>query len=226
MPSGPPECDPLAQLCPEGEKCMPWSSDGGSSWNSTKCTPVGPDAPGEPCTVEGSAVSGFDSCEKGAMCWEVDPETLEGVCISQCQGPIRMPSCPQGTHCRIHGDAVLNLCLPNCDPLLQDCPDGDLCMPDTGGYSSAGYFSCGFNASGESGFYGDACEFANDCAPGLFCLNAKYIEGCKAGACCTPWCDTSKPLMCPGDTQECIPWYEGEDALEEYENLGICGIPQ
>ena len=33
------ECDLWGQDCPDGEKCMPWANDGGSSWNATKAAP-------------------------------------------------------------------------------------------------------------------------------------------------------------------------------------------
>jgi hypothetical protein len=65
------ECDLWKQDCPPGEKCMPWANDGGGSWNATRCTPLAEDPrqPGEPCTVEGSGVSGRDDCDIRAMCW-------------------------------------------------------------------------------------------------------------------------------------------------------------
>jgi len=214
------ECDVWAQNCPEGEKCMPWADDGGSAWNALKCTPVGSDTPGDPCAVEGSGVSGFDSCEKGALCWDVDPETLQGTCIAQCQGTPQRPSCPQGSYCYIVADAVLTLCLPTCDPLLQDCPDGDLCIPD------GKHFTCVLDLSGDAGLYGDTCDRFDTCKPGLYCLNPEYVEDCKGAGCCTPFCDTSKPLMCPGETQECIPWYEEGMEPPEYKDVGFCGIPQ
>ncbi len=50
-------CDVFKQDCPEGEKCSAYADDGGTSWNASKCVPVNGDGqPGEPCTVEGSAL--------------------------------------------------------------------------------------------------------------------------------------------------------------------------
>ncbi len=40
--------------------------------------PAGDKPPGLGCTVEGSATSGIDTCQAGAMCWDVDPVTLAG----------------------------------------------------------------------------------------------------------------------------------------------------
>lgn len=129
-------------------------------------------------------------------------------------------TCPPGLDCTFTGDSVVNLCFPYCDPLSQDCPGDDLCIPD--GES----FSCALDASGEAGLYGDPCEYANACKPGLYCLDSEHVEGCQAAACCTPFCDTSRPLMCPGATQECIPWYEEGMAPPGFEIVGICGVPQ
>src|SRR5689334_19955710 len=59
------ECDVWIDDCPVGTKCMPWANDGGNSWNATRCTPLAedPNGIGEPCTVEGSPVTGIDDCE-------------------------------------------------------------------------------------------------------------------------------------------------------------------
>ncbi len=217
------ECDVWSQDCPEGEKCMPWANDGGSSWNATKCSPIdpAPQQPGDVCTTEGGGVSGVDNCVKSSMCWDVDGETNEGVCIAFCEGTnAEDGTCDAGFSCTIVNAGVLILCLPDCDPLLQDCPGDDLCIP------SGENFICVLDASGEAGLYGDPCEYANACKPGLYCLNPEYVEGCQAAGCCTPFCDTSEANMCPGGTQECIPWYEEGMEPPGKETVGICGIPQ
>ena len=200
---------------------MPWADDGGSSWNARKCAPLDPDpvGPGEVCTTE-NAVSGIDNCDADSMCWDVDGETKEGVCIAFCMGTDAADaSCEPYFHCIVLADSILAICLPDCDPLAQDCPGDDLCVP------SGEHFICVLDASGEAGFYGDTCEYPNACKPGLYCLNPEYVENCEGSGCCTPFCDTSEPLMCPGATQECIPWFE-EGQAPGYETVGICGIPQ
>ncbi len=217
------ECDPWLQDCPEGEKCMPWANDGGSAWNALKCSPIDPApvGPGDVCTAEESGVSGVDNCDAHSMCWDVDPETLEGVCLPFCMGTsAEDATCGAGFYCNLVGDGVLILCQPLCDPLSQDCPGDDLCIPH------GEIFICVLDASGEAGFYGDPCEYANACGAGLYCLNPEYVEGCQSAGCCTPFCDTTKSPMCPGATQECIPWYAEGMAPPQYENVGICGIPQ
>lgn len=214
------ECDLAAQNCPEGEKCTAWADDGGSVWNSTMCSPIAaePARPGETCTAEGGGVGGVDSCDRSSMCWDVDAETGEGVCVSLCAGTSgRESACDPGFTCSIFNGGALTLCLPECDPQLRDCGGDDLCVPSAGG------FGCVLNASDGGGDYGDPCEHANACASGLFCLNAALFAGCEGAGCCAPFCDTDERGACPGPDQECMPWYE-EDAPPGAESLGVCGL--
>ncbi len=129
-------CDVFAQDCGQGDKCMPWSNDGTPTWNCTRCSPIAdnPGQPGDVCMVEGSPVSGIDDCDYGAMCWNVDLETLEGTCVAQCTGNQDNPSCSGNTDCLIANDGVLNLCLPVCDPLADDCPPEQTCIESTNAF--------------------------------------------------------------------------------------------
>lgn len=125
------ECDVWAQDCPNGQKCMPWSNDGGSQWNASRCSPVGtdPGAPGDPCTVEGTPFSGVDDCDLGVVCFEPD-ENLEGTCVGLCQGNEANPSCAQAdTWCWIDPQGF-PLCLPSSLCAADDvcrcmCPEGE-----------------------------------------------------------------------------------------------------
>ena len=214
------ECDINLQDCPEGEKCNMWANDGGSSWNATKCVPVAvnPDGVGESCTVEESGVSGIDSCEEGAICWDVDHELGEGTCTAYCVGSWEDGfECPDGYQCR--GSRWITLCSRLCDPLAQDCPGDDLCLPSGDG------FGCQFDGSGEGGAYGDPCEYVNGCDKGLLCLNAEYVPKCEFAGCCSPLCDTSAANTCPGEEQVCIPWWDEGMAPQGYEDIGVCGLP-
>lgn len=219
------ECDIWTQDCPAGEKCMPWANDGGSSWNATRCSPVArnPDQPGDTCSVEGNDVSGEDSCGIAAMCWSVDPETNEGTCFPFCQGTSDSPLCddPESL-CSITNDGVLALCLPMCNPLLQDCDDGQGCYPLNGD------FGCMPDYSYRSGAYGEPCEFINVCDPGLFCANPNLVPRCVSGGCCSEYCTVGEAeTTCQGaaDGQECVPWYAEGEATPGLEDVGICGIP-
>lgn len=197
------ECDVWIDDCPVGEKCMPWAND--ATFSHTRCVPIAEDANavGEPCTVEGSGMSGFDDCEKHAMCWDVDPETNTGTCFAMCDGSQASPSCSEAcTHCDVMFDGLVNLCIPHCDPLLQDCDDGWGCKADDH------EFECAPEVPTEIGI-GDPCDFIYQCPIGLACVSAPRVPGCGAdGQCCTPLCDASTDTTCddliPGST--CVAW--------------------
>ncbi len=212
------ECDPRLQDCPEGEKCAAWADDGGSSWNANKCVPVtGAGQAGDPCLTEGGGVSGLDDCAKGMMCWDVNEEAM-GVCVEFCGED---DSCPPMTECAVQNDGVLPICIPGCDPLLQDCPEGSGCYAIDG---DNGNTICIPDASGDGGLDGDPCEYDNVCDPGLICIGGS--AGCTAMWCCTPWCDLTASNSCPGMAQgeECVPHFA--DPPPGADDVGICVIPQ
>ncbi|MEM7157062.1 MAG: ribulose phosphate epimerase [Myxococcota bacterium] len=216
------ECDPMVQDCPAGEKCMWWANDGGSAWNSTRCSPIyaDPDEVGEPCEVEGNGVSGIDSCELGAMCWNLDPETNEGTCVGLCTGDESNPTCADPSMiCEGRGPY---LCLPTCCPIEQDCPDGQACYP------VSHRFSCAPDASGDMGSFGDPCEFINVCNPGLLCIGAYAVPDCEGSAgCCSAFCEvgsSSCSLLHPD--LECMPWYEEDQAPPGLDTIGACAVPE
>jgi hypothetical protein len=221
-PPPPAECDQWKQDCGPGKKCSAYADDGSFAWNNTKCVDVYENAgvPGDECTVEGSGVSGVDSCAKGAMCWDVDGETGKGVCVPLCLGSPEAPICELGQACAVNND-VLNLCLSSCDPLAMDCDGDDLCLPSGEG------FLCVLDASGMEGQAFDPCEFGNACDAGLYCFDPAYGSECnsQAGGCCLPFCDTTD-ADCPGQGQTCIPWYEPGSAPPGFDTVGFCGIPQ
>jgi hypothetical protein len=223
-------CDPWAQDCPRGEKCMPWANDGGPAWNDVKCSPLArdPRQPGEPCTVEGSGVSGIDDCDVGAMCWEVDPETNMGTCVAMCSGSPDDPQCPgECDVCRISGEGVLIVCLPSCDPLGAPCPAGEACYP-----APDGLFACLPDGSGpDEGGAGSPCYSVDGCDPGLFCSGADLVPGCEGGVgCCAPYCDTAAADPCPGAAPgvACVSWWEeGQEPMDGCNTgtLGACVLP-
>ena len=119
---------------------------------------------------------------------------------------------------------TLNLCLSNCDPLLQNCggPD-DLCIPN------GDSFVCVEDDSGEEGQSNDPCEFPNVCDPGLVCLDpATAGAGCDpaAGGCCTPFCEFPDSA-CPNPDQSCVQWFDPMMLPENDPQLdiGVCAVP-
>jgi hypothetical protein len=205
-------CDPYAQDCPEGYKCAPYASDGGPAWDANKCVMVtGDDTPGGGCTAEVSGTSGRDSCIEGALCTNVDPNLLTGVCVALCGGSEANPTCNPGTGCLATNEGVINLCVQRCDPLAMNACDlvGQACIDNEGDFLCV-----------ESGGYeiGEFCEFLNDCAEGSFC-GPSIADSCKApGGCCLAYCDTAEGDGCDAP-DECVAY---DPPSPMYPQLGYC----
>ncbi len=221
------ECDVFVQDCPDGDKCNPWANDGGDHWNSYRCSPVDDNAGnvGDACLVEGSRTSGLDNCALGALCWDVDANTNAGTCAELCQGTANDPVCTTpGTSCvrMLYDD--LPICLPVCDPLLQDCAEGLACAPVSAFnfmVETDTVFACIPDVADDSGEFGDLCNQEGDCNAGFVC--ASSVPGCPEDQdnCCTPFCDLGQVAPCP-DLLTCVPWFEEGLAPIGLENVGIC----
>ena len=214
------QCDVFAQDCPEGEKCAPWADNAGTSWNATKCVPVtGDGQPGDPCVAPEGPVGGLDDCAKGALCWDVAEEN-QGACIAMCSGTADVPICTdESTSCAMVNEGVLNICIPDCDPLAQDCLSNGLCIPfeDT--------FICVLEAQAVGLF--EHCAFVNGCQQGLLCSEPSWAAEChpEAEGCCLPMCDLDDPeVVCPGVGQSCVSIYAPEMVPPKYANVGVCRI--
>jgi hypothetical protein len=207
-------CDPWVQDCPEGEKCVPYSSTGGN-WDANKCVPVtGSGSPGDACTY-GGTVEATDDCDGTSICWDVmlvDDQPI-GTCTPFCTGLPDAPSCGPDTTCLIGYEGSVNVCINLCDPLAQDCGAGLGC------YWEGEAFVC-VATPGELEL-GDACEFINDCPPGGFCAAAAQLPACAGDGCCTAYCSIVG-ADCPAGT-ECVPFFE--EPVAGFEDLGICALP-
>jgi hypothetical protein len=215
------DCDPFAQDCPEGEKCVAYASTGGT-WDANRCVAVtGEGSTGDPCVYQGAA-SGADDCDANNVCWnalDVDG-VLMGTCFSFCTGGADNPVCEDAdTSCRVVNDGAIAVCLPNCDPLLQDCPDALGCYWSGGSQT----FQCIITAGGIP--TGEPCGFNNDCNPGHFCADAAALETCNGSACCAVFCDLSEdPTTCVAPL-DCVSFFEEGQAPPLYEDLGLCILP-
>lgn len=211
------ECDLAAQDCPDGEKCMPWANDGGPTWNATRCSPIDPDPDhvGEPCTVEGGPTSGIDSCDRSHVCWQVDPQTNEGLCYGLCEVDVEGPSCEAPLACAEID--VAQLCVQPCDPLDPlGCPEGTAC-----GFFMGSALACQPAPPG-SATLGTPCDASLPCEAGTLCsydaaLDCGNAPG--AGCCATP-CSVSDPAACTGPAT-CSPWFP-EPAPPGLADLGVC----
>ena len=216
------ECDPYVQDCPGGEKCVPYGSTGGN-WDAYKCVLVmGDQAVGEAC-VYGGIVEATDDCDEDGACFDVmlvDGE-LTGTCHAFCLGAPDDPICPPGSSCLISGSGAVNFCIPNCDPLAQDCGPGLAC------YWIDSDFACIFTT--EDTPLGQPCGFVNDCAEGLSCIAAELVPDCAESACCSTWCDLGgPPEQCDGLAgTECVPYFsDPESTPGGYDHVGICILPE
>lgn len=214
----PEQCTTWEEQCPEGQKCMPYADDGGNSWNSQKCVDITGDGMlGEPCTVVGNFVSGMDDCAQGFICFHVDSQTQMGTCQPFCKGSPEQAYCEQeGYFCQQDGGGVLNLCLESCDPLVQDCSQGQGCYP-------LYQFVCvPPGAPEDTGYEGDPCQFFNGCQPGFACIQGDYVPNCDSFACCTPFCDLNNP-DCQDPEKQCAAVFEMPAMGEEH--FGACMLP-
>jgi hypothetical protein len=104
-----------------------------------------------------------------------------------------------------------------CDPLAQNCPDGQACAlfyPD---------FMCIEVAT--PGLVGDPCGSAFECGPGLACSSGVYLASCDASSCCTSLCDLGDAgADCIG-AELCVPLY-GEGAPSTYADYGVCRLAE
>lgn len=206
------DCDPFAQDCPDGEKCVPYSSTG-DGFDANKCVVItGDGEPGDVCNY-GGIVDATDDCGADSYCWA---DGNVGVCLEFCQGTPDDPSCPEGFGCLIDGDGSINLCTSSCSPVLQDCSPGFAC------YWTNAAFTCA--ATTEDIALGEPCDAVNDCALGLACLSADILPSCAGDSCCASFCDLSAPMCAQMGTQ-CSSFFGPDVPPAGYEDVGICIVP-
>lgn len=222
------ECSIWDQDCAAGEKCAPWSAEADLIPDEIRCCPEDANAvqPGDDCVVEGHLGSCLDNCQLGSMCLDFDGDGM-GTCAAFCQGSADNPQCEPDQTCLIYFAGV-PFCFDQCDPLLQECPEGDGCYPDEEAPGGTG-FICLPTLGGTQA--GGLCWLLSSCAPGLICVTPDFIPDCNENfGCCTPLCDTTEePDPCPDvdPALACVSWYIGgqEPPDAAYQNVGACVIP-
>lgn len=199
------QCDVWAQDCPRGEKCTPFSSSGDGTFggcSDSRCGPLSPDprAVGESCTIEDGPWSGIDDCDVSAFCWNVDPESNQGVCVAMCMGSEANPLCEDDAlSCfQLSGSSVI-ACVPSCDPLAPDCPPAMTCAMGLGNDYAPLCISQSLNVPTGTG---SDCEYPLGCGSGFACVAAQNVPGCTGESCCTPVCDIESPT-CPPEQSVC-----------------------
>jgi hypothetical protein len=214
-----PSCDLDDPDCHETEKCAPWSTVGGTTWDAAKCTPLhdSPAGLGEPCFAEGSGVSGVDSCDLGLWCLVLHWQTNEGVCAELCTPE---SACTRAdTACVTRSEGLFGTCLVPCEPFDVGCDDDEVCYA-----FGLGQFGCAPPGAGESKVLGEACWWSTDCEPGLACVVEADVPGCEdpvnpwggAASCCAAICDPAADAPC-SDRGSC-------SAIAEEPMVGLCSI--
>lgn len=219
-PGDPPAgCDVWAQDCPNGEKC---SAAGPPPFSSEiiACSPIVPDPDqlGDACEILVEGHLGPDTCDIGLYCHDVDADTGKGTCIPLCTGSQNAPVCDAGLTCL---NMALPLCIPECDPLLQNCPAGQACN------YLADAFVC-WPVMDPPKEELEGCEYQNQCEPGLMCAASELVAGCDPNdiGCCTAYCDLDNPGVCPGVGETCRGFFTPGDAPPGYEDVGVCALPE
>lgn len=148
------QCDPLAQACAAGQRCVP---DGSAT---PVCQPAGD---GSQC-FEG----GLDDCPAGMLCATADGFSYD--CFDICQSE---QNCPPYHGCYpVDSMPNLGLCVGDCHPLRQDCLAGNKCTLDEFN-SPICYAGVGNGANCQAGV-------ADDCPAGFMCVHDGASWGCGA----------------------------------------------
>lgn len=182
-------CDPIS-----GSGCDdPTTHCAYDANNEKTCATSGNKQPGEAC-------GGADRCAVGE-CYDLGAGFL---CHAYCE---TAEHCGDDEECATLGNAPFKLCAPRaeraaCHLLQQDCAgENEACFF----VESEGAPVC-FTTNNKA--EGEACEFANDCAAGLVCVNDA----------CHPLCGTEGAPACADATASCQNFYSEQQA-------GVCIPP-
>ncbi len=210
------ECDFWAQDCNGDDRCIP-SPD----YQSLSCMATENPDPwtvGEPCHPADEM--GPDSCGPRSMCYGVDPWTDEGTCVEFCTGNEETATCEELNSACVHFGWA-GLCLPSCDPLIADCPVGEMCVPTWMDENRAGdYFCSPIAVPEDEGHPGDDCEYVNTCQSGAVCIAGSPLQECSGETigCCTYFCDLDELNSCMDEELECVPVY----TESPFDRVGFC----
>lgn len=224
-PTGPDECAPWKQDCPEGEKCAPYiTTPGVPCIDNAKCMPViGDRQLDELCEREGDN----DDCAVGLFCATALGGTPGiGVCVALCDLN-DLDTCADFGHpggsCICSGNCYDPFCQDSCDPLGTDCPDGRACYISRPACYEG--LACDIPVHGaDDGYDGDPCNISRQCRPGLTCTDANELADCDAERCCTPLCDckAADPPECTSPEEACTCLWDSENP--PFDRLGVCRL--
>lgn len=218
-----PQCDPLAQDCPIGQKCV-WYAEPGElrRRGASRCIAVvGDRKPFEACSLPNGVWSDItDDCGADSYCLNAVEVTDHGFCAPYPKpGTTDCEHLPGTSYATENGSIFPHACLfYPCNPLVPaTCPDGLRCTH----YPSWLYGSLHCLELPDDEPVGASCDY-EECGPGKLCLPAEYVPGCGEERCCTEWCDLAAP-GCSDPAASCDPLAVNE--LPGFETLGACVVP-
>lgn len=206
-PPEPPYCDVLAQNCKPGEKCQVMEE----SWPYVRidCAPLAekPLQEGEDC--EPPSLPNGDPCDMGLECTEFSMK-CERLCLNADGNFL----CEQDETCVEIVVGHPGLCLPSCDPLIDDCGEGRSCK-----FWEGSIFCIPWE---DDAVYGDPCSSPIACAEGLFCTpENSSVPNCDSiNGCCTTFCD---PLA-DNPNENCPDFAEGQICTPLADGFGYCAV--
>lgn len=105
---------------------------------------------------------------------------------------------------------------PSCDPFMQDCPDGEKCVPFADGDVTWNSNKCvpvsGDGQPGDSCIYGGATLGTDDCGADSICWDVQDVDGQAIGV-CTSFCEGSADAPLCGAETSCLIANEGSITL-------------
>ena len=116
----------------------------------------------------------------------------------------------------------MNVCVPRCDPLLVDCSEHAVCVPE------GDDFFCVPDNSGDEGQAADMCSWGDDCDPGLYCLEADAVSADCIGSCCTEFCSLlprDPNAACSIEGTVCVPFFD-DPPPPLYDQVGVCVLQE
>jgi hypothetical protein len=177
VPLGTP-CDPILQNCGAGQKCALIITNVSAQTGFPGCAVNGDKGLAQDCS-NATVVDTADDCIAGSHC-------VFGTCHAICL--LAGSPCTDGACVGVNNlEMQFDICLPSCDPLMQDCTPGEGCY-----LQSMGSGVCAPPVSGSGVPPGGSCVAPNDCAPGAGCFNDPGV--------CLSYCDyaTYPGLQDPG----------------------------
>lgn len=215
------DCEPVAQTgCSAGQKCSQVTlSAEPEPPLETRCVQAGTQAKFETCSHGDPGDSGFDDCEAGLICFG-------GACQEICSAD--PDSCPADATCQ-EGPGIFpdrpgtGLCLVQCDPLVQNCPEDSGCFVTLAG----GDRICAEPNLGQE--QGSACMFANDCETGHGCLliRSELDSALTCAFFCNPAGGSPTCAEGPGSAFNCIRIVDFYDDADRFgSDLGFCVDPR